>query len=185
MLGPTGIGVLWARAELLESMPAFLGGGEMIRDVRLDGWTPNDIPWKFEAGTPPFVEAVGLAAAVEYLERVGMPAVREHEIALTTYALKTLTSRFGDGISIYGPSDPLNRGGVISFAFKGLHPHDISQILDEHAVCVRAGHHCAKPLMRTLGVGATARASLYLYNDERDVDALADALEATSEFFLL
>jgi cysteine desulfurase / selenocysteine lyase len=185
MLGPTGIGVLWARAELLESMPAFLGGGEMIRDVRLDGWTPNDIPWKFEAGTPPFVEAIGLAAAVEYLERIGMPAVREHEIALTTYALKTLSSRFGDGISIYGPSDPLNRGGVISFAFKGLHPHDISQILDEHAVCVRAGHHCAKPLMRKLGVGATARASLYLYNDERDVDALADALEATSEFFLL
>ena len=185
MLGPTGIGVLWARAELLEAMPAFLGGGEMIRDVRLDGWTPNDIPWKFEAGTPPFVEAVGLAAAVEYLEQVGMPAVREHEIALTSYALKTLTSRFGDGISIYGPADPLNRGGVISFAFKGLHPHDISQILDEHAVCVRAGHHCAKPLMRKLGVGATARASLYLYNDERDVDALADALEATSEFFLL
>jgi cysteine desulfurase/selenocysteine lyase len=185
MLGPTGIGVLWARAELLEAMPAFLGGGEMIRDVRLDGWTPNDIPWKFEAGTPPFVEAIGLAAAVEYLERVGMPAVREHEIALTGYALKTLSSRFGDGISIYGPADPLNRGGAISFAFKGLHPHDISQILDEHAVCVRAGHHCAKPLMRVLGVGATARASLYLYNDERDVDALADALEATSEFFLL
>jgi cysteine desulfurase/selenocysteine lyase len=185
MLGPTGIGVLWARAELLEAMPAFLGGGEMIRDVRLDGWTPNDIPWKFEAGTPPFVEAIGLAAAVDYLERVGMAAVREHEVALTGYALKTLASRFGDGISIYGPSDPLVRGGVISFAFKGLHPHDISQILDEHAVCVRAGHHCAKPLMRRLGVGATARASLYLYNDERDVDALADALEATSEFFLL
>ena len=98
---------------------------------------------------------------------------------------QALSSRFGDGISIYGPSDPLNRGGVISFAFKGLHPHDISQILDEHAVCVRAGHHCAKPLMRQLGVGATARASLYLYNDEGDVDALADALEATSEFFLL
>jgi cysteine desulfurase/selenocysteine lyase len=185
MLGPTGIGVLWARAELLEAMPAFLGGGEMIRDVRLDGWTANDIPWKFEAGTPPFVEAIGLAAAIDYLERVGMPAVREHEVALTAYALKTLTSRFGDGISIYGPTDPLVRGGAISFAFKGLHPHDISQILDEHAVCVRAGHHCAKPLMRKLGVGATARASLYLYNDEGDVDALADALEATSAFFIL
>jgi cysteine desulfurase / selenocysteine lyase len=185
LLGPTGIGVLWARAELLDAMPAFLGGGEMIRDVRLDGWTPNDIPWKFEAGTPPFVEAIGLAAAIDYLERVGMAAVREHEIALTGYALKTLGSRFGDGISIYGPTDPLSRGGVISFAFRGLHPHDISQILDEHAVCVRAGHHCAKPLMRRLGVGATARASLYLYNDERDVDALADALEATSDFFIL
>jgi cysteine desulfurase/selenocysteine lyase len=185
MLGPTGIGVLWGREEILESMPAFLGGGEMIRDVRLDGWTPNDIPWKFEAGTPPIVEAIGLGAAVDYLESVGMAAIRRHEIELTTYALTALTDRFGDSISIYGPTDPATRGGVISFAFEGLHPHDISQILDEHAVCVRAGHHCAKPLMRRLGVGATARASLYLYNDERDVDALADALAATAEFFLL
>jgi cysteine desulfurase/selenocysteine lyase len=185
MLGPTGIGVLWGREEILESMPAFLGGGEMIRDVRLDGWTPNDIPWKFEAGTPPIVEAIGLGAAVDYLESVGMAAIRRHEIELTTYALGALNDRFGDSISIYGPTDPATRGGVISFAFEGLHPHDISQILDEHAVCVRAGHHCAKPLMRRLGVGATARASLYLYNDERDVDALADALAATAEFFLL
>ena len=185
LLGPTGIGVLWGRAELLEAMPPFLGGGEMIRDVRLDGFTTNDIPWKFEAGTPPIVEAIGLAAAVDYLSAVGMDAVRQHEIALTTYALDTLAKRFGDGISIYGPTDPLRRGGVLSFAFKGLHPHDISQILDEHAVCVRAGHHCAKPLMRRLGVGATARASFYLYNDEHDIDALADALEATSEFFLI
>jgi cysteine desulfurase/selenocysteine lyase len=106
-------------------------------------------------------------------------------VALTTYALDTLTDRFGDGIAIYGPGDPAVRGGAISFGFKGLHPHDISQILDEHAVCVRAGHHCAKPLMRRLGVGATARASLYVYNDESDIDALADALDATSEFFLL
>jgi cysteine desulfurase / selenocysteine lyase len=185
LLGPTGIGVLWARAELLEAMPAFLGGGEMIRDVRLDGWTPNDIPWKFEAGTPPIVEAIGLAAAIDYLDKLGMDAVRQHEVALTDYALRTLTERFGDGISIYGPNDVTQRGGVLSFAFKGLHPHDISQILDEHAVCVRAGHHCAKPLMRRLGIGATARASLYVYNDEADVDALADALDAASEFFLL
>jgi cysteine desulfurase/selenocysteine lyase len=185
MLGPTGIGVLWGREELLESMPAFLGGGEMIRDVRLDGWTPNDIPWKFEAGTPPIVEAIGLGAAVDYLEAIGMDAVRRHEIELTTYALGALTDRFGDSISIYGPTDPATRGGVISFAFDGLHPHDISQILDEHAVCVRAGHHCAKPLMRRLGVGATARASVYLYNDEADIDALADALAATAEFFMV
>jgi cysteine desulfurase/selenocysteine lyase len=185
LLGPTGIGVLWARAELLDSMPPFLGGGEMIRDVRLDGFTTNDIPWKFEAGTPPIVEAIGLAAAIDYLDAVGMDAVRQHEVALTGYALDSLTGRFGDGISIYGPTDVEHRGGVISFAFKGLHPHDISQILDEHAVCVRAGHHCAKPLMRCLGVGATARASIYLYNDEADIDALGDALEATSEFFLL
>jgi len=185
MLGPTGIGVLWGREELLEAMPAFLGGGEMIRDVRLDGWTANDIPWKFEAGTPPIVEAIGLGAAVDYLEAIGMDAIRRHEIELTTYALRALTDRFGDNISIYGPTDPSTRGGVISFAFEGLHPHDISQILDEHAVCVRAGHHCAKPLMRRLGVGATARASIYLYNDEADIDALADALAATAEFFLL
>jgi len=185
LLGPTGIGVLWARAEILDAMPPFLGGGEMIRDVRLDGFTTNDVPWKFEAGTPPIVEAIGLAAAIDYLDAVGMDAIRAHEIALTRYALDSLADRFGDGISIYGPSDVDQRGGVISFAFKGLHPHDISQILDEHAVCVRAGHHCAKPLMRCLGVGATARASIYLYNDESDIDALGDALEATSEFFLL
>jgi cysteine desulfurase/selenocysteine lyase len=183
MLGPTGIGVLWARRELLESMPAFLGGGEMIRDVRLDGWTPNQVPWKFEAGTPPIAEAVGLHAAIDYLDGLGMEAVREHEVSLTGYALRTLTERFGDDLTIYGPSEPAQRGGVVSFTFKDIHPHDISQVLDERAVCVRAGHHCAKPLMRRLGVGATARASFYVYNDEADVDALADALESASEFF--
>ena len=185
MLGPTGIGALWAREELLEAMPAFLGGGEMIRDVRLDGWTPNEIPWKFEAGTPPIVEAVGLHAAIDYLESVGMEAIREHEVSLTGYALRTLTDRFGDELRVFGPPEPAQRGGVLSFSFKDLHPHDISQVLDERGVCVRAGHHCAKPLMRRLGVGATARASLYLYNDEADVDALADALEATSSFFTI
>lgn len=184
MLGPTGIGVLWARPELLESMPAFLGGGEMIRDVRKDGWTPNEVPWKFEAGTPPIVEAVGLGAAVDYLEAIGMEAVRAHEIELTAYALRTLTDRFGDDITIHGPTEVAERGGVVSFAFRDVHPHDVSQVLDQHGVCVRAGHHCAKPLMRLLGVGATARASLYLYNDERDVDALADALTSTADFFL-
>jgi cysteine desulfurase/selenocysteine lyase len=183
MLGPTGIGVLWARRELLESMPAFMGGGEMIRDVRLDGWTPNDAPWKFEAGTPPIAEAVGLHAAIDYLDALGMESVREHEVSLTGYALRTLTERFGDGITIYGPSEPAQRGGVVSFSFTDIHPHDISQVLDERAVCVRAGHHCAKPLMRRLGVGATARASFYVYNDEADVDALADALAAASDFF--
>ena len=183
MLGPSGIGVLVAKEELLESMPAFLGGGEMIRDVRLDGWTPNEIPWKFEAGTPPIVEAIGLHAAIDELEGLGMDAVREHEVSLTGYALRTLNDRFGDDITIHGPAEPAMRGGVISFEFRDVHPHDISQILDEHGVCVRAGHHCAKPLMRRLGVGASARASLYVYNDEADVDALADALDATSTFF--
>jgi cysteine desulfurase/selenocysteine lyase len=185
LLGPTGIGVLWGRDELLDQMPAFMGGGEMIRDVRLDGWTPNDIPWKFEAGTPPIVEAIGLGVAIDYLEALGMDAVRRHEIALSTYMLETLGKRFGDELVVQGPTDPDDRGSVFSFSYRDVHPHDISQVLDERGVCVRAGHHCAKPLMRVLGVGATARASLYVYNDESDVDALADALDAAGEFFAL
>ena len=157
----------------------------MIRDVRLDGWTPNDIPWKFEAGTPPIAEVIGLGAAVDYLEALGMDAVRRHEIALTAYALRTLASASATSSRSTGPTDPAARGGVLSFAFRDVHPHDISQVLDEHGVCVRAGHHCAKPLMRVLGVGATARASVYVYNDEADIDALADALDAAGEFFAL
>ncbi len=183
MLGPTGIGVLWGREELLDAMPPFLGGGEMIRDVRLDGFTCNDLPWKFEAGTPPIAEAIGLGAAVGELERYGMAAVRAHEVALTSYALDTLRRRYGDDLVVHGPTDPCARGGVLSFGFRGIHPHDISQVLDQAGVCVRAGHHCAKPLMRRLGVPATARASFYVYNDESDVDALADALDACSDLF--
>ncbi len=183
MLGPTGIGVLWGREALLEAMPPFLGGGEMISDVRLDGFTCNELPWKFEAGTPPIAEAIGLGAAVGELERYGMEAVRAHEVALTSYALRTLAGRYGDELVVHGPADPCGRGGVLSFSFRGIHPHDISQVLDQAGVCVRAGHHCAKPLMRRLGVGATARASFYVYNDEADVDALADALDSCSELF--
>ncbi len=183
MLGPTGIGVLWGREDLLDAMPPFLGGGEMIRDVRLDGFTPNDLPWKFEAGTPPIAETVGLGAAIDYLGSLGMEAVRAHEIELTAYAMRSLTARHGDHLTIYGPSEPASRGGVLSFSFGDIHPHDVSQVLDQAGVCVRAGHHCAKPLMRRLGVGATARASFYVYNDESDVDALADALDATSDLF--
>ena len=183
MCGPTGIGVLWAREELLEAMPPFLGGGEMILDVRKDGWTPKEPPWKFEAGTPPIVEVIGLGAAVDYLTSIGMENIRRHEVELTSYALRTLKKRFGDDITIHGPSEPDMRGGVLSIAFRDVHPHDISQILDTEGVCVRAAHHCAKPLMRRLGVGATARASMYLYNDEADIDALADALDHTATFF--
>ncbi len=183
MCGPTGIGVLWGREELLESMPAFLGGGEMIRDVRLDGWLPNELPWKFEAGTPPIAEAVGLGAAVAWLDDLGMDAVREHEVALTSYALATLAERHGDALRVFGPTDPAGRGGVVSFTYNDIHPHDLSQVLDQAGVCVRAGHHCAKPLMRRLGVGATARASFYVYNDEADVDTLSDALVAASDLF--
>ncbi|HUY21308.1 MAG TPA: SufS family cysteine desulfurase [Acidimicrobiales bacterium] len=183
MLGPTGIGVLWGRRELLEEMPPFLGGGGMIRDVRHDGFTANVLPWKFEAGTPPIAEAVGFGAAVSYLERVGLAAIRAHEVELTAYALGTLAERFGDDIRVFGPSGTAERGGVLSLAYRDVHPHDLAQVLDQAGVCVRAGHHCAKPLMRRLGVTATARASLYLYNDESDVDALADALAEAGSLF--
>ncbi len=183
MLGPTGIGVLWGREEVLDDTPPFLGGGSMIRDVRLDGYTSNELPWKFEAGTPPIAEAIGLDAAVRELERYDMCAVRAHEVAVTGYALRTLSDRFGDDLVLHGPSDPCARGGVLSFAYLDVHPHDLAQVLDAEGVCVRAGHHCAKPLMRRMGVGATTRASFYVYNDESDVDALADAIEAARRLF--
>jgi cysteine desulfurase / selenocysteine lyase len=186
MLGPTGIGVLWARHELLEAMPPFLGGGEMIRDVRLDGFTTNDVPWKFEAGTPPIAEAIGLGAAVDYLQAVGQDRIAEHEMALTRYALDRLTSEHGEALRVYGlpaGADPAARGGVISFSYRDIHPHDLAQVLDQDGVCVRAGHHCAKPLMRQLGLSATARASLYLYNDESDIDALSVSLGKAGKLF--
>ena len=183
MCGPTGIGILWGRDELLADMPPFLGGGGMIEQVTLEGFTCAPAPHKFEAGTPPIAEAIGLAVAMDYLSGIGMDAVRQHEIAMTTYALAAIEQRFGDRLVVHGPSDPTLRGGVFSMALGTVHPHDISQILDERNVCVRAGHHCAKPLMKVLGVGATARASFYIYNDESDVDALVDALAAAEEFF--
>jgi cysteine desulfurase / selenocysteine lyase len=183
MCGPSGVGALWGRMELLNAIPPFLGGGNMIADVRLDGFTPAPVPAKFEAGTPPIVEVIGFGAAVEYLESIGMAEIRRHEMDLTRYAIDTLTERYGDDITIHGPDNVEVRGGVMSFAFRDIHPHDISQVLDQHNVCVRAGHHCAKPLMRVLGANATARASLYLYNDRSDVDALADALDGASDIF--
>lgn len=183
MLGPTGIGILWGKSHLLESLPPFMGGGDMIADVKLDGFTPNELPWKFEAGTPPIAEAVGLGAAVDYLENLGMENIRKHEIELLEYAFGKLESAFGDSIRIHGPRNVLDRGGVMSFEFKKIHPHDISQILDQSGVCVRAGHHCAKPLMKHLGVNATARASFYIYNSESDIDALVEALAKADTFF--
>ena len=185
MLGPSGIGVLWARPELLDSMPPFLGGGGMILDVTTEGFKPDVPPAKFEAGTPPIAEAVGLAAAIDYLDQLGMDAVRAHEVELTAYALRKLTAEVGDALTIHGPSEPAARGGVLSLALADVHAHDVSQVLDTHAVCIRPGHHCAKPLMRHLGVPATARASFYVYNDTDDVDALADALVDARRFFAL
>lgn len=185
MCGPTGIGVLWGREELLQEMPPFLGGGEMINDVRMDGFTPNELPWKFEAGTPPIAEAIGLGVAVDYLENIGMDAVRRHEVELTAYALRALEEAYGDRIRLHGPSEPAERGGVISFTLDDIHPHDISQVLDSEGICVRAGHHCAKPLMRVLDVNATARASMYIYNDESDIDALVESLAKAAEWFSL
>ncbi|MCB0990067.1 MAG: SufS family cysteine desulfurase [Acidimicrobiales bacterium] len=183
MLGPTGIGCLWGRSEILDAMPPFLGGGEMILDVRKDGFTANTVPHKFEAGTPPIAEIIGLGAAVDYLSDIGMDRIRAHEVSLTGYAMRALQQRFGDELVIHGPSEPASRGGVLSLDLAGAHPHDVSQVLDQHGICVRAGHHCAKPLMRVLGVNATSRASLYLYNDESDVDALVDALAEARDFF--
>lgn len=183
MCGPTGIGVLWGRRELLEAMPPFLGGGGMIMNVTTDGFLAADLPAKFEAGTPPIAEVIGLGAAVDYLSSLGMENVREHEVALTAYFLRTLTERYGDDITIHGPSEPAARGGVFSFAYKDIHPHDMSQVLDQAGVAVRAGHHCAKPLMKVLGVGATARASIYVYNTTDDIDAFADALADADDIF--
>ena len=183
MCGPSGVGVLWGRESLLEAMPPFLGGGNMIADVRLDGFTTAEVPAKFEAGTPAIAEVVALRSAVEFLTKVGMNNIRQHEIELSTYVLNTLTSRFGDDITIHGPTNPELRGATFSFAFRGIHPHDLSQVLDQTNVCVRAGHHCAKPLMRILGANATVRASFYLYNTTQEADALADALDSASDIF--
>jgi cysteine desulfurase/selenocysteine lyase len=183
LCGPTGLGVLWGREELLDAMPPFLGGGNMIADVRLDGFTPAALPDKFEAGTPPITEAIGMGAALDYLGELGMANVRRHEMDIAGYALRTLKERHGDDITIFGPTNVEVRGATLSFSFRDLHPHDVSQVLDQANVYVRAGHHCAKPLMRELGVTATCRASFYLYNDRPDADALADALDGATDIF--
>ena len=185
MCGPSGIGVLWGREELLNAMPPFLGGGNMIGDVRLDGFTCAELPAKFEAGTPPITEVIGLGAAITYLNAIGMSNIRQHEKETITYALSALHERYSNDITIHGPTDPEVRGTALSFKFKDVHPHDLSQVLDQSNICVRAGHHCAKPLMRLLGANATARASFYLYNSLDDVDALVNALEGAGDLFSL
>jgi cysteine desulfurase / selenocysteine lyase len=182
-LGPTGIGILHGRRELLEEMPPFLGGGDMIAHVGFDESTWNELPWKFEAGTSPIAEGVGLGAAVDYLSAIGMESVRAHERDLTAYALERLPEV--EGITLFGPLDPDRRGGVVSFAIDGIHPHDIAELCDREGVCIRAGHHCAQPLMRQLGVAATARASFHVYNSRDDVDRLVEALGKAREVFEL
>ena len=181
MCGPTGVGVLAADPALLERMPPFLGGGEMIREVTLDGSTFAEIPHKFEAGTPMIAEAVGLGAAIDYLEGLGMDAVRQHEVDLLEHALTALEAV--PGVTLHGPRDVQQRGAAVSFAIAGLHPHDIATVMDREGVAVRAGHHCAKPLVKLLGASATTRASFYLYNTEDDVEALIRAIDATKRFF--
>lgn len=185
MLGPSGIGVLWGREDLLDSMPPFLGGGGMILNVTTDGFTPDALPAKFEAGTPPIAEAVGLGAAIDYLEAIGMDEIRRHEVELTAYALRKLDEDFGSVIRVFGPPEPAARGGVLSIELADVHAHDVSQVLDGEAVCIRPGHHCAKPLMKHFGVAATARASVYIYNDTDDIDALSSALKKAQDFFAL
>ncbi|MFG3438596.1 cysteine desulfurase [Nonomuraea sp. NPDC047897] len=182
MLGPSGIGVLWGRGELLEAMPPFLGGGEMIEAVWMDHSTYAPIPHKFEAGTPPIVEAVGLGAAVDYLQGVGMDAVEAHERELTAYALDAL--REVTGLRLIGPDSLERRGGTLSFTLEGIHPHDVGQLLDdEFGIAVRVGHHCARPLHLRFGIPATTRASFYLYNTTGEIDALVRGLHHVQKVF--
>ncbi len=182
MLGPMGSGALWARREILESMPPFLSGGEMIREVHLRRSEFNDIPWKFEAGTPAVGDAIGLGVAAEYLMDIGMDRVRAHERELVTYALDVLP-REVPGIELYGPMDPAIRGGVIPFNLPGIHPHDVAQILDRFGIAVRAGHHCTMPLHERLDLAATARASFSVYSTRADIDALAAGLVQVQRVF--
>lgn len=181
MLGPTGIGILWGRADRLEEMEPFEGGGEMIADVQLDHSTWAAVPHRFEAGTPPIIEAVGFDAAVEYLEKIGMDWVEAHDTELTAYALEGLSSN--PLVIVQGPATVAGRGGAISFTLGDVHAHDLATILDQQGVSVRAGHHCAKPLMRVLGVPATARASFSVYSNRDDIDALLEGLETAARLF--
>jgi cysteine desulfurase/selenocysteine lyase len=182
MLGPTGSGALWARRELLEAMPPFLSGGEMIREVHLRRSDWNDIPWKFEAGTPDISAAIGLGVAAEYLQALGMGRVREHERELLEYALSALAAAHPE-LALYGPMDPAIRGGVIPFNIPGIHPHDVAQVLDRSGVAVRAGHHCTMPLHERLDLAATARASFSVYTTRSDIDALIAGIAEVKRVF--
>lgn len=182
MLGPTGIGVLWGKKEILQEMPPFMGGGDMIREVSLESFTWNDLPHKFEAGTPNIAGAIGLGAAVDYLEKIGMSGVANHEIDLSEYCLWRLAEV--GGILVYGPkTGGQSKTGVVSFNLEGVHAHDLAQVLDSVGVAVRSGHHCAQPLMKHLNVPASARASFYIYNTRRDIDALIAGINKAKDVF--
>ncbi len=181
MLGPTGIGVLWGRKSLLADMSPFLTGGDMIRQVRFEGSEWNDLPWKFEAGTPAIAQAIGLGVAVDYLSKLGMEAVRQHEKEMVAIALQKLSHV--EGLRILGPLDPEIRGGAVTFTFGDIHPHDLASMLNFHNIAIRAGHHCAQPLHERLGITASARASFYIYNKPEEIDCLAEALEHARELF--
>ena len=180
MLGPTGAGILYGRRELLESMDPFMAGGDMIKTVRVEGTTYHDLPWKFEAGTQAIAEVIGLGAAVDYLSDLGMDAVRAHELEITEYAYEALSEV--DGLTVYGPP-PSRRAGVISFSLDGIHPHDLATIADRDQVCLRAGHHCAMPLMTRLNVAATARASFYVYTQKDEIDRLVSSIKEAQRIF--
>jgi cysteine desulfurase/selenocysteine lyase len=180
MCGPTGIGALYGKKELLESMPPFLGGGDMIKRVSLTSFTPNEIPHKFEAGTPAIAEAVGFGAAIDYLNAVGMEAIAAHEAEIIAYTLERLEEI--PGVTVYGPGAE-HKGGVAAFTVAGIHAHDVSQILDSEGVAIRAGHHCAMPLHAKLDLAATSRASFYLYNTLQEVDRLVDGIYKAKTIF--
>jgi cysteine desulfurase/selenocysteine lyase len=180
MCGPTGIGVLFGKLPLLEQMPPFLGGGDMIRKVTFEGFSVNSIPYKFEAGTPAIAEGVGFGAAIDYLESIGMETIADYEQKMTRYAMQVLSAE--NGVTIIGP-EAEKRGGVVSFSFEGVHPHDVAQILDSEGIAVRAGHHCAMPLHQLLNLPATTRLSLYLYNSTEDIDALVKGLAKVRKIF--
>ena len=180
MLGPTGAGILYGRRELLEEMPPFMAGGDMIKTVRVDGTTYHELPWRFEAGTQAIAEVIGLGAAVDYLNGLGMETVRGHELDITEYAYEALSDV--EGLTLYGPP-PSRRAGVMSFSLEGIHPHDLATIADRDQVCVRAGHHCAMPLMTRLGVAATARASFYVYTQKEEIDRLVGSVKEAQRIF--
>jgi cysteine desulfurase/selenocysteine lyase len=181
MLGPTGVGVLWGRPELLASMPPFLGGGEMIEQVTKEGTTFNQLPWKYEAGTPNIADVIAFGAAIDYLAQIGMERIREHERELVAYALEVLGDQ--PDLTIYGPRDPARRGGVVAFSLGEIHPHDIGAVLDYEGLALRAGHHCCQILMHRLGLAGTARASFYLYNTQQEVDTLVKGLDRVRQVF--